>query len=158
MGSAVKALLAPSQDEFRSPIWIFFDLIVPQTHYRPPCSFEIFRSAVVIIHGFSVLTAIQFDGQFGLPASEIQNVRLHDQLAGETWAILPQTYPQQALRPGRAVTELAGVGSHMLGDALHFALVSWLANARTHPRPLPLQGGEVGQSNKLDTLVSSAMR
>ena len=72
MGSAVKALCTPRQNEFHRAVRILFHLIVPQSDDGPSKVFQKCRPPRIIVNGIGVLTPVQFDGKLRLSAGEIK--------------------------------------------------------------------------------------
>ncbi len=94
MGSAAKALLALSQNKFRSAVRIILNLIVPKADHQPALAFEKCGTASIVIGCENMLATIQFDRQLCVPACQVEYVRANDQLSRKSRPILAQAQPQ----------------------------------------------------------------
>ncbi len=93
MGSAVKALIAASEDKLGCSIRIGLDVIVPEPNDDPTLFLEERGPSRVISHSVRMLAAIKLNSQLRFTACQIHNERSNHQLTRETRTIVPQSQP-----------------------------------------------------------------
>ena len=118
------------------------DFAVPEANDGPSALLEKSHPPPVVTGShFRMLPSVELDGHSCFAASQVNNVWTDHQLAGEARPILAQSQPQQSLRLGRRVAQVARMAGELWIDAAHRADVAKLACARTHPLPLPGREG-----------------
>jgi hypothetical protein len=81
--------------------------------------------------GFDVLASVEFDGEFRLPADQIDDEGRFDELSGECRAITRDPLPNGEFRGRGIVAQFAcASGQARIDTAQHAASVHWLRFAR----------------------------
>lgn len=83
MGTA-EALGGFFQYEPRNAFRVGEDVVVPNADDAPAFGFQKCGSAIVISLLFDMLATVEFNSELRFAAREIENVRAHDKLSGET--------------------------------------------------------------------------
>lgn len=106
VGDAAKASGDLVQDELRCPVGIVLDFVVPQPDDRPALTFKEGGSTRVIFAGVGMLAAIKLDRQFRLPASNVDDEGLDNQLTSEPRAVMTFANWLTTMRPWPSETEM----------------------------------------------------
>src|SRR4051794_14685204 len=95
---------------FHDGIELLEDLIVPESHDPEPLGVQPCRPGVILLRLGGMLTAIQFEDQFGFEADEIDNVISDGSLPSKfapVEAIGPEFIPHSSLGVGHGLAELS---------------------------------------------------
>jgi len=103
---------------FGYTVWIPHDIGIPEADDFPSQAFQESRPRNVRFV-VDVLTAIYFNGELQLPAGQVHDVASDRQLSCEAGSKMRHADPDQTLRFGWIVAELAGSLSHEWRHARH---------------------------------------
>ena len=124
------------EEDLRDGLWVGEEVVVPEAEDLPVVLFELCGSAGFGCRLIGVLAAIEFDGEPGGAAGEVEDVSVANELPGPPRSRRGEQAAEGTLRGGGSRAEQAGVPGKLGRGSLHpFMLLG--ACIGGHPPPAP---------------------